>query len=201
MGLPAPTFDVFRADPALDPNPHNLDLPDELLKMYFLVRVLAVWGPNALIEVAVECARFQINKQSTCSRLNRKARDDAMQAVLSHLATPSGQSFAELRMAAAACWNLYKPHEGDPDSPEATATWNELGAPWFAAETILQDSALTEWDGEPPREASCTWGNRLATWPQRAADAAAFWTSPAAVVKAVKARMLSLAASTHDGAA
>ena len=44
--IPFPTIDDFRADSAFDPNPHKLDLPEDLFETSLLVQSLAVWGPS-----------------------------------------------------------------------------------------------------------------------------------------------------------
>ena len=64
--IPFPTSDDFRADSVFDPNPHQLDLPEDLLETSLLVQSLAVWGPDALIRSAFACATMQIKHQTTC---------------------------------------------------------------------------------------------------------------------------------------
>jgi hypothetical protein len=192
-GLQLPTLSYFRADPALDPNPHRLRLPEDYLELKFYVRVLATWGPGALVEAAATCATLQMERQSQCAPDNVQARDRALNALGIYRQMPSPEAITQLRTAAASCAALYARHEEDPDSASAIAAWNELGAPWFAAETAVQDFALSDWDGSPPREACKTWRNRTTVWPSRAADSAAFWSSPPEVIEAIKTGLLAWA--------
>jgi hypothetical protein len=192
-GLPVPTLSFFRADPELDPNPHGLRLPEDYLELQFYVRMLATWGSGALIEAADACATLQMERQSHCAPDNARARDRALDALGTYRQMPSAETITQLRTAAASCAALYAPHEQDPDSANASAAWNELGAPWFAAETAVQDFAFSKSDGPPPREACKTWGNRTTVWPSRAADSAAYWSSPPEVIEAIKTRILAWA--------
>ena len=50
--IPFPTTNHFRADSVFDPNPHQLELPEDLLETSLLVQSLAVWGPDVLIRSA-----------------------------------------------------------------------------------------------------------------------------------------------------
>ena len=190
VGLLAPTLELLRADPSLDPNPHQLALPSDYVEMCFRVRVLALWGPTLLIDAAIACAELQVERQPSCAPRNREARDAALRSALSYQERATDAAVGACRSSAEGCANIYERHAEAPDSPAAMATWNDLGAPWFAAEAIAQDYTLTEWDGDPPREASRTWGNRMSVWTQRAADAAAHWTSSTEVMAALKSRVL-----------
>jgi hypothetical protein len=179
--IAGPTAADFRSDPVFDPNPHRLDLPADSLELMFFVRTLVVWGAEPLVRAAVVCSEIQLEASAPPERaLAAAAAAKAFQA------SPSDQNRADARRAADACAKEYAPFEGDPDSPEATRLWRSLGACWFAAETAAQDYALTRWDGPAPAASSPTWGNRVAVWPQRAADAAGAVTSCAAVRQRIR---------------
>ncbi|QDU41296.1 hypothetical protein Mal4_56620 [Maioricimonas rarisocia] len=184
-GLPVPEYDVFRQEQGLDPNPYGLDLPQEMLENQFLVRCLAFWGWQPLLLSAVASARLQVEQRPECPEPLSPLRAEALAAATAYLAAPDSENEERARLAARACYDTYGPFEEDPDSKQATQIWEELGAPWFAAESAAQDVALHDWDAKGPEGASSTWGNRCSVWPQRAAEGAAVFASHAAVREAI----------------
>ncbi|MEW4530007.1 hypothetical protein [Maioricimonas sp. JC845] len=190
LDLPVPDPDVFRKDRALDPNPFGLDLPQDMLENQFFVRCLAFWGWRPLLCSAVACARLQIHRHSDCPEPLLPLRTEAFEAARAFLASPDEAARQRAHQAARACYDRYEPLEDDPDSPQATEVWRELGAPWFAAETAAQDVSLHDWDAKGPPGASSTWGNRCSVWPQRAAELAAEFTSHAEVREAIRTAVL-----------
>lgn len=193
-GLVAPDWALFRQDPSLDRNPHGLDLPADLLELALFVRCMALWGPRAFERAAFACADLQRARQPDGDAALRLLRDAAFEAARAHLAQPGEASRAAAEQAAAACRDWWgERHDDDPDTEAARASWCELGAPWFAAEVAADPMAFTEWDGEPPRAASWTWGNRHAVWPERATEAAAAWSTPAEVQAAMRDALLAWA--------
>ena len=195
--IPFPTSDDFRADSVFDPNPHQLDLPEDLLETSLLVQSLAVWGPDALIRSAFACATMQIKHQTTCRAALVVPRDTALDAVTTFIQSPTNENHQSVRQASECCAKLYAPYEDDPNSSEANDVWSHLGAPWFAAETVAQDYKLEDYDGPGPREASPTWCTRNAVWPTRAADAAAEWSSHKDVRTMIRETLLDWLI-THD---
>ncbi|MFG0334160.1 MAG: hypothetical protein ACF8TS_12415 [Maioricimonas sp. JB049] len=190
LGLPVPEYEVFRQERALDPNPYGLDLPQELIENLFLVRCLAFWGWLPLLCSAVACARLQVERRPDCPEPLAPLRAEAFAAAVAYFATPDGEHKERARLAARGCYDVYEPLEEDPDSPQATEIWEELGAPWFAAETAAQDVTLYGWDAKGPEGASHTWGNRCAVWPQRAAEGAGVYASHAEVREAIRGALL-----------
>ena len=175
--IPFPTADDFRTDSVFDPNPHQLNLPEDELETSLLVQSLAVWGPDALIRSALACAASQITQHVACRADLVVPRDSAFDAVKTWIQSPTHEKHNSVKQASDRCARLYAPYEDDPDSSEANIIWSHLGAPWFAAETAAQEYRLEDYDGPGPREASPTWCRRNAVWPTRAADAAAEWSS------------------------
>ena len=175
--VPFPTTDDFRADSVFDPNPHQLDVPEDLLETSLLVQSLAVWGPDVLIGSALACAALQIKHHTACRRDLVVPRDSAFDAVKTLIQSPTNENYNSVKQASERCAKLYAPYEDNPDSSEANIVWSHLGAPWFAAEAAAQEYKLEDYDGPGPREASPTWCRRNAVWPTRAADAAAEWSS------------------------
>jgi hypothetical protein len=182
--IPFPTAADFRAERAFDPNPHGLPLEEDEAATMFLVRTLAFFGPRPLVDLAVSCAATaaEVAAEGAAPPLSPPkkraarivaARERAFAAARAFQTDPAPARAAAAEAAAAECRALYAPFEDDPDAPEAEATWQALGASWFAAETAAQDFALQAWDGPGPIAASTTWGARNSVWPQRAADAAA----------------------------
>ncbi len=176
-GLIVPDIQQFAKEEELNPNPFNLELPEEYLRMLLLIRGLAFWGSEALTRAAVACSELQIKSQRECDRSLIGARDAARTTASEFISNPDGSHRERARNAASNCQALYKPFEDSPDSEDASKVWYHLGAPWFAAETTAEDFSLTEWDGFGPAPTSPSWGNRNSVWPQRAADAAVHWTS------------------------
>ena len=175
--VPFPSIDDFRADAVFDPNPHQLDLPQDWLETSLLMKSLTVWGPDVLIRSAFACAALQIRHQETCRTDLVVVRDAAFDAVKIFIQSPTSENRNAVKQASDRCAKFYEPYEEDPDSSEANNIWSHLGAPWFAAETAVQEYQLEDYDGLGPREASPSWCRRCAVWPIRAADAAAEWSS------------------------
>ena len=98
----------------------------------------------------------------------------------------------EALAAAEACWARYEQHR-NPDSAAAQRTWQHLGAPWFAAEAAGKAMPLESYDGDPPREASSSWGARNTVCLSRAADAATTWTNHPRAMAAMRAALLAWA--------
>jgi hypothetical protein len=182
----------------IEVNPHKLDLPQEYLRTRLLVRALALWGWEPLTRASIACAEIQIANQTHCEPSLVKIRDAARIAAEAFASCPDATHRKSAEEAADACRRLYKPYEDDPDSDDAGKVWYQLGAPWFAAETAAQDFSLTQWDGPGPTGASATWGNRNSVWPERAADAAAHWSSQPKVRMAINNALVEWAVA-HAG--
>lgn len=187
-GLRAPTAADFRRDATFDPNPHRLPLEASHDELLLCVGTLAVWGWRPLVLSAVVCSREQLAHQPVEDALTQ-ARLEAARSAEAFLTQPSDVTRAAARTAAAACAALFAPHEDEPDSALARATWDGLGAAWCAAETAAQDYALSPWDGAPPVESSATWRRRCSVWPRRAAEAAACLTSNEHVWQSIRAAL------------
>ena len=159
--------------------------------MAFFVRCMALWGPRALERAALACVELQMARQTRCSADIEPLRDAAMAAVRRHAQHADDEARASAHAAAQACFEWWEPrHDDDPDALLAREHWCQLGAPWFAAQFAADDLALTSWDGEPPRGASATWGNRNRIWLSRAADAASAWCSIGETQQAMHAALL-----------
>jgi hypothetical protein len=196
--IPFPTPNHFRADSVFDPNPHQLELPEDLLETSLLVHSLAVWGPDVLIRSAFACAALQMKHHTACRADLVDPRDSTFDVVKRWIQYPTNENYDSVKQASERCSKLYKPYEDDPDSSEANVVWFHLGAPWFAAETAAQDHKLDVCDGPGPREASPTWCTRNAVWPTRAADAAAEWSSHEDVRKMIRKALLDWIANAEQ---
>ncbi len=190
LEITPPCLDDAKRDPVLDPNPHNLDLSQEYLGTSLLVRSLALWGWQPLVRAAAACGALQMARQATPTAAVATLQQQAMAATNAFVLNPEPAQQERARQAAKACADRYAPFEDAPDSNEAREVWRNLGAPWFAAESAAEDHRLSEWDGPGPTGASATWGNRNSVWPQRAADAAAEWSSFDAVEQAITTALL-----------
>jgi hypothetical protein len=186
--LRAPTEADFRRDPTFDPNPHRLPFEASHEELLFGVGTLAVWGWRPLVLSAVVCSREQLAHQPVEEAL-AQARLEAARSAEAFLTHPSDATRSAARAAAKSCAALFAPHEDAPDSALARATWDGLGAAWFAAETSAQDYALSRWDGPPPAESSATWRRRCSVWPRRAAESAARLTSNGRVGQSIRAAL------------
>jgi hypothetical protein len=175
--LAVPKMAQFAKDKEFDPNPNKLKLPREHLQTMLLLRALALWGSEALIRAAVACAELQVSRQTKCEPSLLRIRDSARITAADFVTSPDVVHRKRAKTAATACQRAYKPFEDNPDTDVAASIWHQLGAPWFAAETVSQDFSLSRWDGPGPPEASATWGNRNSVWPARAAETAAHWSS------------------------
>ena len=133
---------------------------------------------------------MQINHVSTGRPDLVASCDDAVSAMrtLVDSSTPTGHE--RVKAVATRFAMLYAPYEGDPDSREARAVWQDLGAIWCAVETAAQDFDLESYDGLGPREASTTWCRRNTVWPIRAAEAAAAFSRHQEVRAVIRATLL-----------
>ena len=172
-----PTIEDFRGDSVFDPNPHQLDIPKDVLETTLLVRTVAVWGPDVVIRSAFTCSELQIKHHNTCRADLVAPRDAAREAVKKFIDSFTNENYNAVNLASTRCATVYEPYEDDPDNSDAQAVWSHLGAPWFAAETAAQEYKLEAYDGPGPREASGTWCKRNTVWAIRAAHAAADWSS------------------------
>lgn len=198
-GIAVPSAADFKRDPAFDPNPHHLALPDDYLQTMFHVRTLATWGWRPLVDLAVVCSEDQLRIASPMDDDGaNRARIAAASAAKSFQADPNARNRAAARRAAEACAACYSPFESDPDSPNARTMWFYLGACWFAAETAAQDASLTQWDGPGPDAASATWRTRNAVWPQRAAEAAAEASSYPSVRNCIRDELIARCRAAVD---
>ena len=185
-----PSMDDFRQDGDYAVNPHNLPLDAEYLETMLLVRIAAAWGRDALVRTSLACAHVQKAAEQHKRSEHSERKGNALSAATAFACDPSVQTRERAEFAAKSCRETYAPFECEPDSVRAVAVWRDLGAYWFAAETAAADYSLYEWDkvvDAKHREAasSPTWGARNSTWPQRAAEAAAAWSSFIAVRRAI----------------
>lgn len=167
-----PSCEDFRKDPAFDPNPFGLSLPEDACETALLVHSLATWGAQVSLRAAVSCASLQLEHQEACPAEFVSYRDAAQHAAVSVLGSASRGSRAEAKRAAAECARLYEPYESRPETTAAARVWRNLGAPWFAAQTAASDMAPLPDEIEPP-PANPTWCRRMSVWPIRAADVVA----------------------------
>ena len=205
QGLAVPTAKVFARDPALKPDPYGLGLSRDEKAMALFTRCVAFWGPQALQRAALACAELQLSQQNQCPADLLPLRDAAMDAARRRMAALSDTTLDEAgakaarqgtrksaKAAAEACWARWETHK-NPDSAAATKTWKNLGAPWFAAALIGNSMKLQDYDGEPPRVASSSWGARNTTDLGRAAEVAQEWTSHAQTLGAMQDALLAWA--------
>ncbi|HRW51996.1 MAG TPA: hypothetical protein P5081_03865 [Phycisphaerae bacterium] len=188
--LKTPTFEDFARDSAFEPNPSGLDLPEEYLETMLLVHALSTWGRPALVRAAGACSNLQCLNQSECDPRLTQLRDDTNEAVGAFLRSESGNNLLRVQAFSTMCYAAYAPYENDPDCEMAVRTWTQLGAPWFAAETIAQDWGLQPYDGHGPACSQSTWCRRNSEWPKRAADAAANCTTEKVVRDAIRKALL-----------
>ncbi len=194
-----PTPADFMADPDFDPNPHNLDLPEDSLATTLLVQSLAIWGPDAIMRTALACARVQVQHQPECRQDLVTPRDDALRAVEALMdSPPKERNYAAVRRAADLCTSLYSPYEEEPDAPDGEVICHQLGAPWFAAETAAQEFEIQPYDGPGPREGCPTWCRRNTVWTDRAADVAAHWASHSTVREQIRRALVEWAMSGQE---
>ena len=62
-GLPLLHHENCAGEEELDPNPHELELPDEYLQTELLIRSLAFWGWDPLVRAANACSEHQLLRQ------------------------------------------------------------------------------------------------------------------------------------------
>ena len=191
-----PEDKVLAKDPALKPDPYGLGLPNDEKAMTLFTRCVGFWGPDAIRCASLACAELQWQVQDKCPAELRPLRDAAMAAARAHASAQDGASRQAAQVAAQAaaeaCWARYEKHR-NPDSAAAQTTWQNLGAPWFAAEAAGNAMPLEDYDGDPPREASSSWGARNTVCLSRAAEAATTWTDHPRAMAAMRAALLAWA--------
>ena len=191
-----PEDKVLAKDPALKPDPYDLGLPKDEKAMALFTRCVGFWGPDAIRCASLACAELQWQVQDKCPAALRPLRDAAMAAARAHASAPDEASRqaaqVDAQAAAEACWTRYEQHR-NPDSAAAQRTWQNLGAHWFAAEAAGNAMPLEDYDGDPPREASSSWGARNTVCLSRAAEAASTWTDHPRAMAAMRAALLAWA--------
>ncbi len=189
--LRAPTKADFARDKAFDPNPNNLDLDADYLETAAMVGALAVWGKTPLLRAAVACSELQHARQPKCLASLQEQRDRTCEAIRAFMTSESSERLRVVSDLARGCAEqFYGVHEDDPCSQQAMKTWAHLGAVWCAAEAISQDWALQPYDGPAPASSQSTWCKRNAVWPERAAEAAAQWSSHTDTREAITSSLL-----------
>jgi len=191
-----PEDKVLAKDPALKPDPYGLGLPKDEKAMALFTRCVGFWGPDAIRRASLACAELQWQVQDKCPAALRPLRDAAMAAARAHASAQDEASRQAAQVAAQAaaeaCWARYEKHR-NPDSAAAQTTWQNLGAPWFAAEAACNAMPLEDYDGDPPREASSSWLIRNTECLSRAADVATTWTDHTRTMAAMRAALLAWA--------
>lgn len=177
----------FGDDKAYEANPYGLKLSGPYLEHKGLVLNLLTWGPGLMTRVVNACSLLQCAHQMQCKPEIQFLRDQAMFAVHSYSNGPSAENLKAVWEAVYLCRSHFEPYADDPDSKESGEIWFSLGAPWFAAETIVSDWSLQIYDGEGPPESQSTWINRLSVYPCRCADALSHWMSDEFVYTVIKA--------------
>lgn len=177
QGIGFPLLADFDSDSVYDPNPYNLKLDTGLLGNNQLVLCLMTWGKEPIFVIANACAQLQCACNKEPDPAINALQVETASAVKSYVQEPTTRIFGSVKKLVKACRELYSPYEDDPDSEEARIVWYQLGAPWFAAETICNDWEIQSYDGTPPPEAQSTWIKRNSMWTKRAVDSAAEWSS------------------------
>jgi len=194
QGLAIPHSKIFARDPQLKPDPHGLGLSVEQKATDLFVRCVAFWGAQSIQRAALACAELQFAARNRAPAALLVLRNAAMAAARNYIACPGEATRLAAVQASEACWQHGEKHR-NPDSAAARATWEYLGAPWFAATLAGDAMDLTEYDGPPPRVASSTWGARSTSHLNHAAEAAGHWTSPAEALRAMQEALLAWALS------
>ncbi|WP_156372031.1 hypothetical protein [Acidovorax sp. Leaf78] len=194
QGLAVPHSKIFARDPQLKSDPHGLGLSVEQKATDLFVRCVAFWGAQSIQRAALACAELQFAARNRAPAALLVLRNAAMAAARNYIACPGDATRLAAVQASEACWQHWEKHR-NPDSAAARATWEHLGAPWFAATLAGDAMDLTEYDGPPPRVASSTWGARSTSHLNRAAEAAGHWTSPAEALRAMQEALLAWALS------
>ena len=177
QGVDFPSASDFKTEGAYDPNPHNLSIEARALCNDQFILFMMTWGKELIIQMANACSQMQYNNNIEPSTELSLLQNETAIAVQSYVSAPTFQNLEMVRKLSEECCNVYLPYEEDPDGEAGSNVWLQLGAPWFAAETVCQNWKIEDYDGQPPPEGQSTWIKRNSVWMIRAAEAAAHYSS------------------------
>jgi hypothetical protein len=176
--IPFPLKHDFEADVSYNPNRFNLDLPADYLATKFMVMTIATWEPGALIQVGAICTSLESTSILKIHNPLSLIREQTITAVEMYMQRPEYSLKEQVRLKKSECNAAYQSYNGNPDSEEAQAVWDTLGAAWCLSELICADmSALKDCGESKPAPSNSSWINRNSTWACRAAEQAAKWRS------------------------
>lgn len=177
LHVPFPSSKDFNNDPTYNANPFSLDLPPDYVEIIFLIKSVATWGPEALINIAASSMTLEVANYHDNHNHLSEIRFRTTEAVKQYLVKTDSLNKNKVLDSCMECRATYRPYQDEPESVLAQRTWEALGAPWFAAETICANfSAVKDYGETEPPASNSTWINRCSVWPIRAAEQAAKWT-------------------------